>query len=190
MIRRSFLALPAIAALAVVPAHAEQPYPKVDFAGDWVLEDGTGNQVQAKMRYSASLKKMRIDMSQMGMEMSSVRAMPEGDMIMWSNQMPGMAMRLPSIRDEDFDAQNTGTSRSIDGQTCTVWLVQTAEACLTDDNIPLEVSGEGHSSRLTNIERVKQDPAHFEVPGNLTVMDMPANLPGMGNMNPGGGLPF
>lgn len=190
MIRPMSLLMVAAAVALSVPAAAEQPYPKVDFSGDWVLEDGTGNQVRAKMRYSAALKKMRLDMNQMGMEMSSVRSMPEGDMIMWSNQMPGMAMRLPSIRDEDFDATNTGTSRSIDGQTCTVWLVHTAEACLTDDNIPLEVSGEGHSSRLTNIERVRQDPSHFEVPANLTVMDMPANLPGMGDMKPGGGLPF
>lgn len=180
-----------VAALALsLPAAAEQPYPKVDFSGDWVLEDGTGTQVRAKMRYSASLKKMRLDMTQMGMEMSSVRSMPEGDMIMWSSQMPGMAMRLPSIRDDSFHATDTGTSRAIDGETCTIWLVQTARACLTDDNIPLEVSGEGFSSRLTNIERVAQDPAHFEIPANLTVMDMPANLPGMGEMKPGSGLPF
>lgn len=182
-------ALALSSALAAAPAAAEQPYPKVDFRGDWVLSDGKGTEVRAEMRFSADLMKMRIDMNQGGMEMTSVRGMPEGDVIMWSNQMPGMAMRLPSIRDEDFDAEMTGETRTVNGAACTVWKMATAEACLTDENIPLEVTSDAHRATLENVELTAQDPALFEIPAGLNVMDMPAGMSG-GGPNPGQGLPF
>lgn len=177
------------AVLAASPLGAETPYPKIDFKGDWALSDGAGTEVRAEMRYSAALMKMRIDMEQQGMGMTSVRQMPGGDMVMWSTQMPGMAMRLPTMHDEDLHAEPTGMTKTVGGEACTIWKMKTAEACLTDENIPLEVIGEGHVSTLTNVERAVQDPALFEIPAGLAIMDMPANLPG-GGMSPGGGLPF
>ena len=174
----------------VAPAHAEPPYPTIDFQGEWALSDDNGNVVRADMHYSAANKKMRIDMNQQGMEMSSVRDMGTGEMIMWSNQMPGMAMRLPTMKDDEFDGERTDETKTIGGETCTVWKMKQVEACLTEENIPVQTTGQGYSASLETIERTPQDASLFAVPDGLTVMDMPANMPGAGGMGAGQGLPF
>lgn len=176
-------------ALIASPAAAEPPYPTVDFQGDWVLNDGKGNEVRAEMHYSAADRKMRVDMAQQGMAMSSVRDIASGDMIMWSDQMPGMGMRLASIKDDQFDGEPTDETKTVNGEDCTVWEMPTARVCLTEDNIPIEVTGEGFSSGLENLQRTTQDAAIFAVPEGLNIMDMPTNVPG-GGPNPGQGLPF
>ncbi|WP_436639912.1 hypothetical protein [Microbaculum sp. FT89] len=188
MLRQSALAIGLSAALFASAAHAEPPYPTVDFQGDWVLSDGKGMDVRATMHYSAANRKMRINMKQQGMAMSSVRDMASGDMILWSDQMPGMAMRVPNIDANDFDGTPTDEKKTVNGEDCTVWEMKQALACLTADNIPIEVTGEGFGSGLENLQRTEQDPAVFEVPSGLNVMDMPAGMPGA--PNPGQGLPF
>jgi hypothetical protein len=180
--------------LGATPALAEPPYPTVDFQGEWVLSDDNGNLINAEMHYSAANKKMRIDMSQQGMEMTSVRDMESGEMIMWSSQMPGMAMRLPTMDINDFDGERSDEVRTIGSETCTVWTMKDVQACLTEENIPVETSGAGYSASLQNIQRTDQDVSLFAVPDGVTVMDMPANMPGggmgAGGMGAGQGLPF
>lgn len=176
------------ATLAASPAAAEAPYPTVDFQGEWVLSDDKGTEIRAGMHYSAALKKMRINMNQPGMEMSSVRDMGTGEMLMWSNQMPGMAMRLPTAKDDEFDGEATDETKTIGGENCTVWTLKGAAACLTEENIPIETTGQGFTASLKNLQRTTQDSALFEVPDGLNIMDMPANMPG--GMKPGQGMPF
>ncbi len=177
------------AALLAYPVLAEPPYPTVDFQGEWVLSDDKGMQVRAEMYYSAAGRKMRIDMNQQGMAMSSVRDMVSGEMVMWSDQMPGMGMRLPTTKNEDFDGEPTDETKTVNGEDCTVWQMKVAVACLTDENIPVEVTGNGFSSGLENLQRTPQDAGVFAVPEGLNIMDMPTNVPG-GGPKPGQGLPF
>jgi len=176
-------------ALGVAPAAAEPPYPKVDFQGEWVLDDGKGTAIRAQMHYSAQDRKMRMDMNQQGMAMSSVRDMDTGEMIMWSDQMPGMGMRLATPPHESFDGEPTDETKTVNGETCTVWQMPETKVCLTDENIPVEVTGQGFASSLENIQRVAQDAALFTAPDSLQIMDMPANMPGNGPQ-PGQGMPF
>lgn len=177
------------AALFVSPAFAEPPYPTVDFQGDWVLNDGKGMEVRAEMHYSAAEKKMRVDMAQQGMAMSSVRDIASGDMIMWSDQMPGMGMRLASIKDDQFDGDPTDETKTVNGEDCTVWEMPTTQVCLTGDKIPVEVVGDGFASSLENLQRTTQDAAIFAVPEGLNIVDMPKTMPGGGPL-PGQGMPF
>jgi hypothetical protein len=187
MFRRAALAA-ALSAAAALAAHAEPPRPTVDFRGDWVLSDGKGMQITADMYYSADSQKMRIDMDQQGMSMSSVRDMESGETIMWSSQMPGMGMRMPTVKDTDFDGEPTADTKTIGNEICTIWKVKTVQVCLTEENIPLEATGEGFSASLENLERGAQDSTLFEVPAGLNIMDMPATMPG--GLKPGSGLPF
>ncbi|MEJ8571352.1 hypothetical protein [Microbaculum marinum] len=170
------------------PALAEVPYPTVDFQGEWVLSDDNGNIAHAEMHYSADQKKMRIKMQQQGMEMSSVRDMTSGEMLMWSNQMPGMAMRLPTPAGDEFDAEPTDEVKTIGSETCTIWKMKEVEACLTEENIPVQTSGMGFGASLENIERITQDAGLFSVPEGVTIRDMPMTMPGAAGI--GKGLPF
>ena len=171
------------------PAAAEVPYPTVDYQGEWVLSGESGQVMRAGMRYSASQKRMRMEMNQQGMAMTSVQDIAGGQAIMWSEQMPGMAMRIAIGNVEEFNPERTDETRTIEGETCTVWVVAEARACLTEENIPIETSGEGFTAVLQNLERTSQDAALFEPPSGLQVMDMPAGMPGGGDMMPRG-LPF
>jgi hypothetical protein len=67
--------------------------------------------------------------------------------------------------------------------------MKAAKACLTEDNIPIEVAGDGFTSGLENLQRADQDPADFEIPEGLNIMDMPAGMAGDGP-DPGKGMPF
>jgi len=189
MPRRSVFALALAAAFFASPALAEPPYPTVDFQGDWVLGNQQGIEIKARMFFSAAERKMRIEMNQAGMAMTSIRDMDSGYMIMWSEQMPGVGMRLPKINQEDLEAVRTDETRQIGEETCTVWTVKQVETCLTEENIPIQTAAEGFSAKLEGLERVEQDPAMFEVPDGLNIMDMPTNMPG-GGPRPGQGLPF
>jgi hypothetical protein len=190
MQRRVVIAAGIAAALFASPALAEPPYPKVDFEGDWVMTTNKGMVIKAQMHYMANPRKMRVDVNQQGMAMSSVRDMASGDMVMWSQQMPGMAMRLPSPKEDDFEGAPTSETKTVNGEDCTVWQLKATEVCLTDDNIPLEVTTtSGIRTGLENMQRTAQDPALFEIPDGLKIMDMPAAAAGSGPQ-PGQGMPF
>ena len=168
-------------------AASEAPKPKKDFAGDMVVS-GKGQELVISMRYSTALDKMRTDVKAQGMEMMGVRDMKSGEIIMWSNQMPNMAMRIQGPTDKEIDAQKTGETREIDGVACSVWKVKEATACLTDDNIMLESEAEGMTARMTNLELAPQDQSLFGPPAGVNVMDMPKNMQGLPNFRQG--LPF
>ncbi|MGE0231500.1 MAG: hypothetical protein AB7O39_06415 [Flavobacteriaceae bacterium] len=182
------LALAVVIPLAIGGAvAAEAPKPKKDFAGDMVVS-GKGQELVISMRYSTTLDKMRTDVKAQGMEMMGVRDMKSGEIIMWSNQMPNMAMRIHGPTDEEIDAQKTGETREIDGVACAVWKVKEATACLTDDNIMLESQAEGMTARMTNLEIAAQDENHFAPPSGVNVMDVPKNMQGLPDFKQG--LPF
>lgn len=178
------------ASILAGPALAEPPFPKVDFQGEWVLTSDKGVQIRAQMHYLANPRKMRVDMDQHGLAMSSVRDMASGEMIMWSEQMPGMGMRLPAPKD-DYEGEPTSQTKTVNGEDCTIWVMKATEVCLTEDNIPLEVTtSNGIRSGLEHLERVAQDPAMFEVPEGLNIMNMPAGGAGGAVPQPGEGMPF
>ncbi len=190
MSRLATLALGLSTSFLAAPAFAEQPFPTVDFQGEWVLTSDKGLQMRAQMHYLATPRKMRVDMEQHGMAMSSVRDMETGELVMWSEQMPGMGMRLPSPKDE-YEGERTDESKTVNGEGCTIWVMKMAEVCLTEDNIPLEVTtSNGIRSGLENLERVAQDPAMFEVPAGLNIMNMPTGAAGGAGPQPGQGMPF
>lgn len=177
----------AAALLAAGPALAtEPPMPTTDFTAQWSIE-GDGGVVAAILRYSVAEAAMRIDMTQQGMAMTSVHRLKERRALMWSDQMPGMAMRL-QLPERTEDIARTAETRSIGGETCTVHVTPEIRTCLTDDNIPLETVGDGFAMRVSDLRRERQDPALFSPPPGLQVLDMPAGMPGMGA--PGGpGMP-
>jgi hypothetical protein len=192
MIRYTFAAVIAGLLAAVPVVHAgELPYPTVDFQADWVVRGPDSEVMDATMHYRASGKQMRLKMQQQGMAMSSIQNMETGEVIVWSDQMPGMAMRIRSETDDpDILPQRTGETKTVNGEACTVWTADRVQVCLTDENIPLETTGEGFSATLRNLDRSTQDAGLFAPPAELRVMDMPTGMPGAENMMPGMGLPF
>lgn len=191
---QNILARPAAAfalglSLALAPAagFADAPKPKIDFSGDMIVT-GQEKEIVISMRYSVSLDKMRTEMKTGGVEMAGVRDMADGTIVLWSNQMPNMAMRIQGPTDAEIDAENTGETRRIDGISCTVWKVKQATACLTDDNIMLESEAEGMTAKMTNLQIAKQDESLFAPPPGTNVMVMPGNIEGLPDFAKG--LPF
>lgn len=178
------LALSMTASIAVAD---EAPKPTADFSGTMVMT-GKGQTFSMKMAYSVELDTMRTDISAQGMKMAAIRNMGDGTMIMWSNQMPNMAMRMNKTIATDLTAEKTGETREINGITCAVWKVKQAIACLTDDNIPLETAADGVTARMEDLKIGPQDQALFAPPSGVSVMDMPTQMPGMPDMSRG--LPF
>lgn len=181
----------ALGAGAQTGAHAgEPPRPTTDFSGDMVVSS-EGKSFTIRLAYSAALDKMRTEIKQQGMEMVGVRHMATGEMVMWSNQMPGMAMRLTKKIDSDAEPHNTGETREVNGMSCTVWVYDKAKACLTEDNIPLETDADGVKAHLENVDISAQDESLFSAPSGYKVMDMPKGLPQLPGMpSMGKGLPF
>lgn len=170
------------------PVLAESPRPTVDFRGDWVLTDDTGIEFSARLHYSADMQKMRVDLELLGMPMNGVRDMDTGETILWSDHMAGMGMRLPNVTSDKLDGDVTTETKTIGGETCTIWRVKFIRVCLTEENIPVETTAKGFTARLKNIERTEQDPALFKVPADLSVMEMPEAM--LGELLQGRGLTF
>lgn len=179
---------------AAPPALAEEPpRPTVDFQGEWQVEDASQGQIASMlMRYSVDEPVMYMEFSQDGIAGSAVRYIDTGEMIMWTNQMPGMAMRM-TVPEDDFlsDAVNTGESRQIGEESCVVWTVEAARVCVTEDGIPIENEFDGGIARIVNLERGEQDGSSFGPPAGTQIMDMPQGMPQGGPMPGAGmGLPF
>ena len=173
---------------------AETPYPTVDFQGDWVLEGGTRPTTRAQIHYSADMKKMRLDLDRQGVAMSSVRDMESGETIIWTDRMPGLGMKM-TVTDETYSGERTDETKTVGDETCTIWIIRAGRACLSEDNIPLETTGEEFRATLENLDRSSQDASLFAVPEGLQIMDMPTApdggpAGGPGGQNPGQGLPF
>lgn len=179
---------------AAAPAAAEDPpRPTVDFQGEWQVDDASQGQIASMvMRYSVDEPVMYLEFSQDGIAGSAIRYIDTGEMIMWTNQMPGMAMRL-TVPEEDFlaDAVNTGVTRRIGEESCVMWTVKAARICVTEDGIPIENEFDGGIARIVNLERGDQDGSNFGPPAGTQIMDMPQGMPQGGNMPGAGmGLPF
>ncbi len=188
---RTLFAAAVMTSLAAPTAQAELPYPTVDYEADWVVEGPDGESFRSRAHYRAADRKMRIEMTQSGMEMSGIQDIEAGELVFWSDQMPGMAMRVAAGPDDmDVDPRRTEMTQTVDGESCTVWTTPEVEVCLTEDNIPLETSGQGFTAQLANLQRTSQDDALFEVPADLQIMEMP-EMPESGDAMPGGfGLPY
>lgn len=190
----ALLATISFAAMAAMPAKAEDaPRPQVDFQGEWQVEDASQGQIASMlMRYSVDEPVMYLEFSQDGIQGSAIRYVDTGEMIMWTNQMPGMAMRM-TVPEDMFlsDAVNTGVSRQIGDESCVMWTVENAQLCVTEDGIPIENEFDGGIARIVNLDRSEQDGASFGPPAGTQIMDMPQGMPQGGNMPGAGmGLPF
>ncbi|ESR22741.1 hypothetical protein [Lutibaculum baratangense] len=158
------------------PAMAEPPLPQTDFSGTWVVRDGSGDEMKVAMRYSAADGAMRVEISPAGMQISAIRDMQSGDIVMWTSQMPGMGMRVKTPADVEsrVNATATGETETVRGETCEIWQVDEGRACLGEGNVPLRVEVDGTTAELHDLKREPQEAAHFSPPAGLTVMDMPA----------------
>lgn len=163
------LALLAPIALAS-PALAEPPFPTTDFSGTWIIHDGGGNEFQAEMAYSATDRSMRMDMAPGGVEMHAIRDMETGEMVMWSAQMPGMGLRLDTPKELDVSATATGETRTVNGESCEVWKIESGTACLAEGNVPLQTEADGVTAELTDVARGPQDESLFSPPPGLSIM--------------------
>src|SRR5690606_26225461 len=122
-------------------ALAEAPRPQTDFEADWIMQGAEMPDMTAKMHYSVDLQMMRMEMAHQDMPMTTIRNMATGEMVMWSAQMPGMAMRMNTPTEpDDAEPTPTGETRTIGDEDCDVVLVSDVEICLSTDNIALEVS--------------------------------------------------
>lgn len=180
------------AGIGTTAARAEPaPMPQTDFTATWQIE---GEQLESmgpsRIAYSASLGKMRIDMSGSGQNMTIVRNMETGQALMWSDMMPGMAMQVDTGRNFTLEGERTGQRDAVNGEACEIWTSNGAQVCITADGIPVRSVGQGVTATMTQIDRSPQDAGDFAPPEGLQVMNLPKGAAGMGGgMGAGMGMP-
>lgn len=193
---KGFLAVSLVAALAAQGARAEPvPLPTIDFeAQAKLLNDGTLyiRHANAKMRIEMQMPQFKepatgfIDLSRKRMVV--VLPIPG---------VQGTAMEVSFGEDAIF-GQVTGDgtrlgSDIVAGEPCTIWQVtsggQSAEACLTQDNIALRTNVTIDGKRrtvfeVTELKRQPQNPAALEPPADLSIIKLPKGLKGIPGLSP------
>lgn len=190
------LAVSFVAAFAAQSAKAEPvPLPKIDFeARAKLLNDGTlfMRHANGKMRIELQMPQFKepatgyIDLSRKRMVL--VLPIPG---------IQGTAMEVGFGDDAMFgqvigDGTKLGND-TVAGEPCTIWKVtsagQSAEACLTQDNIALRtnvtIDGKQRTVfEVTELKRQPQNPADLDPPSDLSIIKLPKGLKGIPGLSP------
>lgn len=190
------LAVSFVAALAAQGAKAEPvPLPKVDFeARAKLLNDGT-----LFIRHSNGKMRIEIAMPQFKEPAAGFIDLTRKRMVLVL-PIPGVqgtAMEVGFGDDAMFgQVIGEGTKLGNDtvaGQPCTIWKVtssgQSAEACLTQDNIALRtnvvIDGKQRTVfEVTELKRQPQNPADLDPPSDLSIIKLPKGLKGIQGLLP------
>ncbi|WP_022728797.1 hypothetical protein [Fodinicurvata sediminis] len=147
------------------------PLPETDFEGEWA--DPGADSSGMKVRYSSDLETMRVEGQSEGASGGMLRNMRNGEMTIWSDQMGEQALQGQIDDMGLMEGENTGETKTVNGETCTIWEVQGSQTCLTDDHIPMEVEHQQGHAVLRNLQRTAQDDSYFSPPEGLEIVPMP-----------------
>ena len=147
------------------------PVPKTDYEGVWKMDSGE----TMEFHYSAARHAMRMNMQSPDGKSYMVKDMGSGVTHMWSDEMPGMVMRMKGQAISDApEAVKLDETKEIAGEICTVWAVKDGgHTCFTDDGIWLENTMNGAHVEVQSLARRTQDAALFEPPAGAQIMEMP-----------------
>jgi hypothetical protein len=186
--------LAAASLLALLPVPAAQaepiPLPTVDFEARGKFISGG----ELLLRHSGGKSKIEMQLPGPGVAITGIVDLKRKK-ITFTVPIPGQANTVveTDLSDEAAFGQVAGNGERIGnsvvaGEACTLWRIKSehgsAVACLSKDNIPLktEATVDGKTQvvfEVTELKRVPQSPAEFELPAGAKVIKLPKGFKGV-----------
>lgn len=188
---KGFLAVSLVAAVTAQSAHAEPiPLPKIDFeAQAKLLNDGT-----LFIRHAKGKMRIEIEMPQFKEPATGFVDLTRKRMVLVL-PIPGVQGTAVEVGfgDDAVFGQVIGEGTrlgndTVAGEPCTIWKVtaggQSAETCLTQDNIALRTNATIDGKQrtvfeVTELKRQPQSSADLDPPSDLSIIKLPKGLKGL-----------
>lgn len=176
---------------AITGARAEPiPLPAVDFEARGKFIGGG----ELLLRHSSGKTRIEMNIAGAGVPITGIVDL-QRKKIIFTVPIPGQANTVveTDLSDDASFGQVAGNGERIGnatvaGEACTLWQIKsehgTAVACLSSDNIPLktEATVDGKTQivfEVTELKRVPQNPADFELPAGAKVIKLPKGFKGV-----------
>jgi hypothetical protein len=190
MILRAVAAALLIVASVAIARAEPIPLPAIDFEARGKIIGGG----ELLLRHSGGKTRIEMNIAGTGVPITGIVDL-QRKKIIFTVPIPGQANTVveTDLSDDASFGQVAGNGERIGnatvaGEACALWRIKsehgTAVACLSSDNIPLktEATVDGKTQvvfEVTELKRVPQNPADFELPAGAKVIKLPKGFKGV-----------